>query len=500
MSSEATSRRAATALIHSYAAHGFKGLLQVFVGVFLARLLGPEAFGLVAIAWVVVSISALVMDIGLSSSIIQVEKLSAPMVAYIFYVQLIVGLAMAALAFAAGPALASLLSAPAAGPLIQVMALTFVFKAMGQASFALLNRQLRFGELQLITVASYGLGFGAVAIGLAWMGCGAWSIVWAAIAQSAIASIAYLSLARPNLKLSSLAPPSHMLQFGFKTMGANLLSWIILNADALIIARLLGPMALGHYNRAMALANVPTVLVSSIQPLLFSNASRLQNTPDKIARAYLAATTAVALIMGPVLITASVVAHDVVTGLYGPTWTTAASLLAPLALAMIANAFTLLGGPLLMSINQTHREMIAQGLTVFAMLPAVGAAASHSLEAAAWAVFGVYLLRMLLITGSTLRALSVHISDYFRAFAPPLLIVAAPPAALAKATSAAAAGWAAEPRLGLVVCTAAIGYAITITICGPRLAAGPLSDLLMASERLPKAVARWMGVMSLRRG
>lgn len=483
---QATPRQAAAALLQSYAGHGLKAMLQFGVGVILARLLGPEDFGLVAIAWIVVSISALVMDAGLSSSLIQAEKIDPSDVAYVFYLQLLISFAICTLSVIAGPMLAEFLMAPSAGIVIQVMALTFVFKAAGQTSCAILNRELRFGIIQIITVTSYGFGFGVVAIGLALSGYGVWSIVWASITQAALASAAYLWLARPPLKLTSLSPPRHMLQFGFKTMGANLLSWTILNADALIISRFLGPAALGLFNRTLALATIPTILVSSIQPLLFSNASRLQNAPEKIARAYLAATMAVALIVGPVLFTTAVVAQDVVVGLYGQAWKAAGPLLAPLALAMLANAFSLLGGPLLMSINQTHREIYAQALTALAMISFVSVAATHSLQSATWAILGAYLLRMILVTANALQALAIRTPDYIRALAPPLLVASAPPAIMAATVSAIIVDCEAEVRLALIICAASIGYGATILSIGPRLVSGPLSTILLSSGRLPR--------------
>lgn len=492
MSANSMASRGLAAVLQSYAANLVRAGLQFAVGVLLARMLGPQEFGLVAVAWIVVGIGALVMDVGLSSSIIQSEDIPPGDMAYIFYLQLLIGLALSLIVFLAAPAMARALSAVEAAALIQTMSLTFVIKALGQTSFALLNRQMRFGALQVITVASYAIGFGGFALVLAYLGYGPWSIVFAAIAQAAVASTAYIWLARPALKVNTFRPPKALLQFGAKTMGANLLSWTIFNADAMLVSRFLGPTALGLYSRALALANLPTMIVSSIQPLLFSAASRLQTQRDKIAQVFLAATTAVAMIMGPILIVTSVLSADVITGLYGEQWRSAASPLTPLALAIIANAFTLLGGPLLMSINQTHREVWAQGVTVAVMLVTVSFAAMHSIEVASWTLLGVYILRMILITRATLAALAIRLIDYMRALAPPLLLMPLPPLLAALAFRQVAVDWSAEARLCFVIFGSAAGYAAALGFMGPRLASGPLADLLIRSERLPGFVARWM--------
>lgn len=493
MSSGGLARQGISAVVQSYAANLIKALLQLVVGILLARMLSPEDFGLVAVAWLIVGIGSLVMDIGLSSSIIQSEAISSEDVAYIFYLQIFIGIALCLLSCVFAPAIAGALSATEATSLIGAMAFVFAIKSLGQTSFALLNRRMRFGALQLITVASYGIGFGGVALIMAHLGYGPWSIVAAAIIQAAVASIGYLWLAVPPLRIRSLRPPSNLLRFGTKTLGVNLLNWVIFNADTMLVSRFLGPTALGLYNRALALANLPTIVVSSIQPLLFSAASRIQAEREKIAQAYLAATTAVAMIVGPILVVTSVMASEVITGLYGGQWRSAAPLLTPLALAIIANAFTLLGGPLLMSIDQVHREVRAQGLTVVIMLAVVSGAAVHSVEAASWAVLSVYLLRMLLVTRATVSALNIRLGEYLRALGPPLLLMSAPALALAMTgRHFLAQGASPEARLAVVLVCSALGYGLALTFLGPRLAAGPLSRLLIRSGRIPSFAMKWV--------
>ena len=48
---------------------------QFLIGIILARLLGPEAFGIVAVGWLMVGIGNLVADCGLSAAVIQSKSL-----------------------------------------------------------------------------------------------------------------------------------------------------------------------------------------------------------------------------------------------------------------------------------------------------------------------------------------------------------------------------------------------------------------------------------------
>ena len=68
--------------------------LQFFLGILLARILGPEPFGIVAIAWLVLGVGNLVGDFGLASALVQQETITKKDIRYVFTMQMLSGLIM----------------------------------------------------------------------------------------------------------------------------------------------------------------------------------------------------------------------------------------------------------------------------------------------------------------------------------------------------------------------------------------------------------------------
>ena len=86
--------------------------LQIGSLVVLARLLTPEAFGLVAMATSVLGVAELVRDFGLSSAAVQAKHLSDGERTNLFWVNVGIGTACALLALGAAPLVARLYGDP----------------------------------------------------------------------------------------------------------------------------------------------------------------------------------------------------------------------------------------------------------------------------------------------------------------------------------------------------------------------------------------------------
>jgi len=67
-------------------------------------------------------------------------------------------------------------------------------------SAALLRRQLDFRRQSFIDIGSYLLGYGGVAVGLALLGYGVWSLAWGSLAQTVVASGAQLAVVRHAMR------------------------------------------------------------------------------------------------------------------------------------------------------------------------------------------------------------------------------------------------------------------------------------------------------------
>jgi PST family polysaccharide transporter len=491
------SRRSFRALRWNYFGAFARMGAQFLVGVALARILGPEPFGIVAIAWIVLGIGNLFADFGLSSALVQQKDISSRDIRHVFALQCSVGIFLSGILAVAAPFIAEYFRRPDAAPVLQAMSLLFAIQALGQTAAALLKRRLDFRRAQGASVVSYVIGYAAVGIPLAFYGAGVWSLVAAQLVQASMCSLLLYRAAPHSLIPSWRVEGGSLFKFGAKVTGSNLTSWAISNLDSVIVGRSFGMLSLGLYSRAFNLVATPmNALVSSLQGVLFAASARAQDDQASLGRAYLAALGVIGFICLPMFLAIASVPQTVVMGVYGSEWSGAVVLLTPLALAMPLNALLAVGGPMMMGMGKAGREMGVQLISLAVLAPCLWLASSYSIEAVAWVTLLVYALRFVLVTGLVLRLVKAGWNDVLVVLKGPLVIATAAAAGAFLFDSSLESGaWSHPLRLAGVASASMLASAMAFAIGRRSLVApavmwyvGPLA------ARLPVALRRFFGV------
>ncbi|MDX8127145.1 lipopolysaccharide biosynthesis protein [Methylomonas sp. OY6] len=380
--------------------------LQFSIGIVLARILGPEPFGLVAIALLVQSLGNLFAEGGLGAALIQSQEISNHDIRSVFSTQLLIGVLISSVVAGLAPFLAVFFNEPKATLVIQVMALSFSIQALGQTANALIRRNLEFKKIQITGLISYCIGYLGLGLPLAYFNYGVWSLVVAQLSQVSInALLTYFYVRHP---IFPLIGPSNcrFLRFGAAITLNNITSWGISNLDTAIIGRSFETSILGVYNRAFNLVNMPMYAVtSSMQSVLFSAYAKSQNNPNVLLRTYITSTSLMALIFFPVYGAMAAIPDLIIPVLYGDKWNAAIPLMMPLCFALAINATLSMSGPLLSAIGMPQIELKAQLLTLLIGIPSLIWAAQESVLTVAWTVLGTYILRLVLLVVATLRVL-----------------------------------------------------------------------------------------------
>ena len=376
-------------------------VLQVVAQIALARLLGPEAFGVVTAAVLIILIAGIVAELGMGVALIQVEKIEALDVRYAFTRVLGATIIVAALILASADLVATLFENPRIAPVLRWMTLALVFQSLGAVSLGLLKRALDFKRIQVAQLLSYLVGYLLVGVGCAWLGAGEWSLVAAWVVQTFMASaIQYAKV--PHSLVPTLRPTkAPLIGFGVRTVFASLANWSIENVDNVMVGRAFGTTTLGAYAIAYNLVRTPVNhIVFSLQQVLQPFIARTQNDPATMRKAYLASVWMVALVTMPAFFGLGVLAPTVVDALYGSAWVAAGPILLPLALAMPLQALQAVGGPVLWGSGQVSREIRISLWMVALLIALLGVAATISPVAMAWGVLVAYFTRALWVTGS----------------------------------------------------------------------------------------------------
>src|SRR6187402_1767786 len=119
-------------------AQTFNAALRIGTMVVLARLLNPGDFGLVAMVTSIVSVLNMVRDFGLSTATIQRSTVTNEQLSTLFWINVMVGIALMAVTLAGAPSIAAFYREPKLFSISIALASTFLLNAVGIQHAALL--------------------------------------------------------------------------------------------------------------------------------------------------------------------------------------------------------------------------------------------------------------------------------------------------------------------------------------------------------------------------
>ncbi len=326
--------------------------------VILARLLSPKDFGLVGMVTAFTGILLLLRDFGLSSAAIQRATVTDEQISTLFWVNLLVGTFLGLLTVAMAPLLAAFYHEPRLFAVTAALAAGFVFNAAGVQHSALLQRQMRFTTMAVITIISLLVG-NAIAIVEARAGYGYWALVAMTVSIPLTATLgAWLSTGWvPRMPQRGTGVGS-MMRFGGIVSLNSLVAYFAYNADKILIGRFWGSDVLGIYGRAYQLTTIPTEnLNAAVGEVAFAALSRLQDDHARLRSYFLKGYSLVLAMTLPLTIACTVFANDVVLVLLGPKWMDAVVIFRLLAPTIMIFAIINPMGWLLISLGLVRRSL-----------------------------------------------------------------------------------------------------------------------------------------------
>lgn len=282
-------------------------LLRLGGNVVLARLLFPEAFGLMALAQVFMQGLLLFCDVGTGAAIIRDRRGDEP--AFLdtaWTLHLLRGLTLCAVSFALAWPVSAFYGAtdPLARDLVYYLpALGLSALLDGAASTRLhaYGRHLRVRQLTLLELHNQTVS-ALVMIGVAWVYPSVWALVAGALVRSVLrTALSHTVLDGPRNRLR-LEPDALrvLFQFGKWILVSTILTFLAAQVDRLLLGRLLSLQELGVYGIALALAGVPVNVLARVgSRVVFPTLSRLEGGPQQLQEA--ARARARLLVLGALL-------------------------------------------------------------------------------------------------------------------------------------------------------------------------------------------------------
>ena len=392
----------------------------------VSRLLVPAAFGLVAIANLVVLLVGYVVRMGLASALVQKPDLTEEEIRAASTAGIAVGLACMVLVWILAPALADLFRAPGLPPILRGLSVSFVFMGWSMTGLGLLRLEHRFRTLSMITVGTYVFGYLVVGVGLALLGAGVWSLVAATVASTAAQAIWQYAVLRHALRpVLRWEPYKAVCGYGSRLAGAHLLDYGGGNLDTLAVSRLASTAVLGEYTRAYYLAFQPlgNYLAQALTSVLFSPLSRIQQDLGRLRGAYFSVLSLGNLMLFPICAGIAVAAHELVLVVLGPQWDLAAGLVPWFAVAASFHVASHLTQLLAEARAELNRSLVVQAAYIVALallLVMVVPARSRGVWVFAAAVAASELLRYVWYLALARRVLGLSSARMWQAHVPAL--------------------------------------------------------------------------------
>lgn len=398
---------------------------------FLARLLAPAEFGLLAFALTYIVYVDTIADLGSGTALIYWPDRRDDAAQVTFVINLTAGLFWSALTFLSAPAIADLFNAPQGTDIVRALSVTFLIKYLGTTHDALMRKDLRFRasaapEMTMAAVKA------SVALALAWQGFGAWSLVWAHLAGL----IAWTTLLwamqpwRPSLRLPrDLFRP--MLRYGRGIVFVNVLAAIQHQTDLLMISRWQGLVALGLYQLAGKIPEATVAMIYRVASNVLMPAFSRAEAEGRDTRAvYLGAARYVGAITLPVACGLAVLAKPFVLFFFGQQWVGAAPIVTALAILLGIRSLAAHPGDVLKATGRVG--LLAKiGLVRTVMIViAVVAAARVSALAVAIALVIVDSVALVISFMAMTRQIGISLTSVARAFLPGVIAAGAMTGAL----------------------------------------------------------------------
>ena len=340
------------ALSWSYVATSSRVVITLVTSLVLARILGPEAFGLVAMALAFVAFVELLVRQGMMPAIVQHRTLTTGHLDAAFWLTTGAALVLTPIVLALSGWWAGVNDTPELSPVLRALSGVIVLKGLSVVQEAHIIRSLDFRVLAMRTSAATVVG-GASGIVAALGGAGVWALVTQQLVAAALETVLIWRMSewRPRPRFDR-ARAAELLGFSGSTALASLAVYLQRQADALLIGLFFGPLVTGLYRMAARLVGIGLEVASgALRSTFLPELSRFQDDHD----AFLARTVEIlrlsALLAIPLLGGLAAVSAPLL-GLLGEDWLPAVHAVQLMALLAALHSIAIFTGPILQADGQ----------------------------------------------------------------------------------------------------------------------------------------------------
>ena len=292
-------------------------MLKLFI---LARILTKQDFGLLAIATMFLGFTEIFANMGLATGIIHKQDITRDQYSSVFWLNLMLSVALWLLLCAFTPLIAGYYHQPALKQLIPLLSFTLVIDSFGKMFYTLKTKELDFKFISIVQIVGVTLGV-VLTVVLAMQGFGVFSLAWGALLQAAITQSVYAlsGLKAYRIRLHfRLSEIRELVSIGLYQLGMQVIDYAANKLDIFLIGRFFSAEVLGVYNLAKELLYKAVQLINPIVTNVAAPAfSRFLDDMPKMRRSYAEVLHLLSFINFPIFMAFFLFAEPLTVLLYG---------------------------------------------------------------------------------------------------------------------------------------------------------------------------------------
>lgn len=334
-------------------------VLQLVKLVALAALIDPDAFGLLGIALLVLVVMRQATEFGFDAALIQQREEDVD--AYLntaWTLRMLQGAAMAAIAYASAPLIATAFSEPRVTPLLQVLAVSPLIVGLRNPAAVYFKKNLEFHKqfVYRVTGSVFDVVV-AIAFGVVYQSV--WALVVGKLVGDATRTLVSYVIDgyRPWPEFDT-GFAREMFGYGKWVLGSGLVIIALNRGDDAFVGWFLGATALGFYQLAYQFSNAPATEISHvIAKVTFPAYSKVQDDVDALRNGFFTTVQLTALVSLPASVGILVVTPTFVHAFFRPQYYPMIPVMQVLAVYGLLRSLGTLVGPLFNAIGRPDIEM-----------------------------------------------------------------------------------------------------------------------------------------------
>lgn len=395
-----------------------ENLLRFIRNIILAKLLAPEAFGLMATIVATVAAAEAFAEVGLGQSIIQNKKgADKEFLNVIWWFSAFRAVILYVIAFFTAPFIADFLNKPESTFILRIALIVILLRGLTSPNIILLQKELKFSKWVILTQSAtiFSIIF---TITSAFYLHSVWALILGYVAESFLiflfSYIFYPLLPKFQINLSYA---KNIISFSRKVFGLPILMVLYTQIDSFVIGKVISLSTLGLYYLAKDLADIPNKIFAKINPVFLPTFSLMQDDSENLKTTLLKITEILATFLLPFFTFFIVFSKPLLALIYAPEYGSVAIpfsifcvfVFLYLLAILIMNVAFATGNP-----DQFRTASLARTIIFLIILyPAtkyfglIGAALSTLLSMSVAIVIQIYYLKSLL---------NIHMKEYIRCF------------------------------------------------------------------------------------